>query len=87
MHDKMQNFDCMLQTDLIMLDLSKAFDTMPHRKLLSKHKKYGINGNINKWIQSFLMHRKQHVIVEREFSKPCSIDCGVRQGTVLGLLL
>ena len=60
------------------------FDTVPHKKLIFKLNKYGINGNINKWIQSFLMHRKQQVIVEGESSKPCSVDSGVPQGTVLG---
>ena len=82
----MQNFDSKQQTSLIILDFSKAFDTIPHKKLLFKLSKYGINGNINKWIQSFLMHRKQQVIDEGESSKPCYIDSGVPQGTVLGPL-
>ena len=86
MHDIMQNFDSKQQTDLIILDLSKAFDTVPHKKLLFKVKKYGINDNINKWIQSFLMHRKQQDIIEGESSKPCYVDSGVAQGTVLGPL-
>ena len=74
MHDIMQNFDSKQQTDLVILDFSKAFDTVPHKKLLFKLSKYGITGNINKWIQSFLVLRKQQVIVEGESSKPCSID-------------
>ena len=84
MHDIMQNFDFKQQTDLLMLDFSKAFDTVPHKKLLSKLGKYGITGNINKWMQSFLVHRKQQVIVEGESSKPCSIDSGVPQCSFLG---
>ena len=66
MHDIMQNFDSKQQTDLVMLDFSKAFDTVPHEKLLFKHSKYGITGNINKWIKSFLVLRKQQVIIEGE---------------------
>ena len=42
---------------------------------------------INKWIQSFMVHIKQQVIVEWESSKPCSVDSGVPQGSVLGPLL
>ena len=87
MHDIMQNFDSKQQTDLVILNFSKAFDTVPHKKLLFKLSKYGITGNINKWIQSFLVLRKQQVIVEGESSKPCSVDSGVPQGSVLGPLV
>ena len=87
MHDIMQNFDSKQQTDLVILDFSNSFDTVTHKKLLFKLNEYGINDNINKWIQSFMMHRKQQVIVEGESSKPCSDDSGIPQGTVLGTLL
>ena len=87
MHDIMQNFDSKHQTDLVILDFNKAFDTVPHKKLLFKLSKYGITGNINKWIQSLLVLRKQPVIVEAESSKPCSVDSGVPQGIALGPLL
>ena len=83
----MQTFDSKQQTDLIILDFSKAFDTVPHKKLLFKLNKYGINGNINKEIQFFLMRRKQQAIVDWVSSKLCSVDSGVPQGTVLGPLL
>ena len=84
MHDIMHNFDSKQQTYLIIFDFSKAFDTVPNMKLLLKLNKYGTNGNINKCIQSFLMHRKQQVIVGGESSKPCSVDSVVPQATVLG---
>ena len=87
MHDIIQNFDHKQQTDLIILDFNKSFDTAANMKLLFKLNKYGINGNINKWIQSFLMHRKLQVIVEGESSKPCSVDSGLPQGTVQDHLL
>ena len=83
MLDIMLNFDSKQQTDLIILDFSKAFDTVPHKKHLFKFNKYGFNVNINKWIQSFLMHRKRQVIVEGKSYEPCSVDFGVHQGTVL----
>ena len=82
MHDIMQNIDSKQQTDLVILDFIKAFDTAPHKKLLFKLSKYGITGNIIKWIQCFLVLRKQQVIVEGKSSKPCSIDSGVPQGSV-----
>ena len=87
MHDIMQNFDSKQQTDLVILDFSKAFHTVPHKNLLFNRSKNGITGNINKRIQSFLVHRKQQVIVEGETSMPYSVGSVVPQGTVLGLLL
>ena len=47
MHDIMQSVDSKQQTDLVILDFSKAFDTMPHRNLLFKINKYDTNCNIN----------------------------------------
>ena len=87
MHDIIQNFDSKQQTDLVILGFCKAFDTVPHKKLLFKRSKCGITGNINKWIQSFLVLIKQQIIVERESSKPCSVDSGVPQGSVQGPVL
>ena len=86
MHDTMQSFVSKQQTDLEILDFSKASYAVPHKKPLFKLSKYGITGNINEWIQSFLVHRKQQVILVRESSKPCSVDSGVPQGSVLGPL-
>ena len=50
LNDIMKNFDSKIQTDLIILDFSKAFDTVPHRKLLHKLNHYGIDGNLLKWL-------------------------------------
>ena len=86
-NDIMKAYDKKEQTDLVILDFSKAFDTVPHRKLLQKLDHYGINGKVNTWIKGFLMERQQQVIVEGEFSDSCSVDSGVPQGTVLGPLL
>jgi len=83
----MKMYDKKKQIDMVILDFSKAFDTVPHRKLLYKLENYGIKGNILKWIQSFLMERSQKVIVEGESSSTCTVDSGVPQGTVLGPLL
>ena len=83
----MKQYDSKKQSDLAILDFSKAFDTVPHQKLLHKLKHYGIDGKINKWIGSFLTQRKQRVVIEGESSESCSVDSGVPQGTVLCPLL
>ena len=56
------------QTDLVFLDLSKAFDKVNHLKLLYKLACFGIKGNTLKWIQSFLIGRTQTVVLDGESS-------------------
>ena len=72
------------QTDAILLDFSKAFDRVPHQRLLRKLEFYGIRGNINKWIENFLLNRTQQVLVEGETSCIGAVISGVPQGSVLG---
>ena len=59
-------------TDTIYLDFAKAFDTVPHSRLLGKLQAYGITGDILKWIEAFLRNRSQIVRVngEESFSAP-----------------
>ena len=75
------------QVDVIQLDFSKAFDKVPHQRLMHKLQFYGIRGNTAKWIQSFLSNRKQKVLLEGEMSSEKDVLSGVPQGTVLGPLL
>ena len=75
------------QTDLILLDFSKAFDTVPHRRLLAKLQYYKIDNLVWKWIQSWLTERSQSVVIDGASSKPVSVLSGVPQGTVLGPLM
>ena len=49
--------------DVIYFDSQKAFITVPHSRLLLKLAAYGISGNLLNWIKSFLVHRKQGVVV------------------------
>ena len=72
--------------DIIMLDFSKAFDTINISILLHKLKILGISGNIAKWIGNFLINRKQKVVVNKQSSKWSEVKSGVPQGTILAAL-
>ena len=73
------------QVDAIALDFSKAFDVVPHHRLLLKIKYYGL-GPLQPWFQDFLVGRKQTVVVEGSHSREVDVLSGVPQGTVLGPL-
>jgi hypothetical protein len=75
-----------LCTDVAIIDFSKAFDSVSHRRLLAKVKSYGIRGTTLNWIESFLSNRLQRV-VENGSQSPWTFISGVPQGTVLGPLL
>ena len=71
--------------DVVYLDFQKAFDKLPHQRLLLKLKAHG-NDVIN-WIEKWLTHRRQRVIVDGEISNWKSVLSGVPQGSVLGPIL
>jgi len=75
------------QTDLLLLDFSKAFDKVSHLHLLCKLSKYGIRGPLFNWISDFLKDRQQQVVLQNERSQSCSVLSGVPQGSVLSHLL
>lgn len=70
--------------DAVYLDFKKAFDTVPHKRLLYKMEAYGIKGLLIRWIEDFLMGREMRVGVHGEYSDWCKVDSGVPQGSVLG---
>ena len=82
-----RNHDKGFQTDVAILDFSKAFDTVPHDKLLHKLEAYGIRGSLLDWVRNFLTGRKMKVVVDGEQSEEAEVLSGVPQGTVLGPLL
>jgi hypothetical protein len=69
------------------LDYAKAFDSVPHQRLLSKLRTYGITGNAVEWIKDFLANRSQKVVIKGKLSKPEWVKNGIPQGSVLGPLL
>ena len=73
--------------DTIYFDFAKAFDSVPHKRLLHKLRSYGIGGNVFNWIKGFLLERKQYVSVENVSSEMANVLSGVLQGTVLGPVL
>ena len=86
-NDLARNIDSKGQTDVILLDFSKAFDKVPHKRLLYKLQHYGITNNLHAWIENFLDGRTQQVLLEGKTSNTAQVQSGVPQGSVLGPLL
>ena len=71
----------------IFIDLSKAFDTVDHKILISKLKNYGVRGNNLKWFESYLNNRKQFTAYNNKYTSFETITCDVPQGSIFGPLL
>jgi len=67
------------QVDTLYLDIKKAFDTVPHRRLLHKLEKYGISGDIIIWNKHFLTDRKQRVVLKNDVSSWKEVTSGIPQ--------
>ena len=71
---------------VVFLDISKAFDKVWHAGLLRKLEALGVQSPLLQWFESYLRNRKQRVVIERQCSDWRTINSGVPQGSVLGLI-
>ena len=91
-HDIISNLDGAVncghrQTDLIMMDFTKAFDKVRQGRLLHKLDYFGRRGSIHKRINSWISERTQQVVFDGQASFPVPVLSGVPQGSVLGPIL
>lgn len=77
-HDRGLSFDC------IYLDYRKAFDSVPHQRLLRKVEAYGVEGHLLAWLRDYLTGRSQRVKVNEALSSSADVTSGIPQGSVLG---
>ena len=78
-HDISKYLDEKKSVDMAILDFTKAFDKVPHKRLIHKLKYYGSTGPISSWIESLLAERTQQVVINGSASNPI-------QGPLLFLL-
>jgi len=71
------------QIDVTYTDFAKAIDKVPHCRLISELRSYGVHDQLILWIKDFLLHRSQRVKINNEFSAWHSVLSGIPQGSVL----
>ena len=87
MEEWTQALDLGNSIDIIYMDFKKAFDKVPHQRLIYKIRALGINEEITLWIKDYLTDRAQKVIINSKSSEWKPVTSGIPQGSVLGPLL
>ena len=80
-------FELGIPYDCIYLDFAKAFDRVPHQRLLTKLNNLGLQGELLNWIKNFLTRMKQRVMVNNTCSEWSEVISRIPQGSVLGPIL
>jgi hypothetical protein len=87
LHDFLKSHDAAIQTDVAILYFSRAFDTVPHNKLLNKLEEYAVRSSINNWLANFLTKRKMKFVIDGEESKEATVDWSTTRNITRGPLL
>ena len=69
------------------MDFMKAFDCIPHKRLMSKLDAMGVKGSVHKWSENFLENRRQFVVVNNDKSEEAHVTSDIPQDSVLGPIL
>ncbi len=65
-NELLESMEAGAQTDVVIMDFTKAFDKVPHERLMTKLNYYGIGGSTHRWIRAFLSQRQQRVVLDGE---------------------
>ena len=87
LHTSSEEMNCGNPVDIFYFDFAKAFDTLPHSKLMIELKNLNLDQKIVKWIQDYLHDRVQRVIIRGVQSEWLEVYSGVPQGSVIGPIL